>query len=97
MPNPTGEPDSQPDTRPHIEGDAYFLFSRTPPPEIPPDKARPCPQCHHAAWADSRWCWNCKFDFDRAVLARCHPTKLLLIALAATNLVLAALLVRLLV
>lgn len=96
MPHTMTKPTNQSDTRPHIEGDAYFLISQAQP-EIPAEKARPCPQCLHATWAASRWCWNCKFDFDRAVLARCHPTQLLLIALAATNLILAALFVRLLV
>ena len=49
-------------------------------PEIPEGKGRTCPQCLHTAWARSRFCWHCGFDFDRAELPRCHPRKLLIVA-----------------
>ena len=51
-------------------------------PDIPEGKGRPCPQCRRTAWRESRFCWNCKFDFDRAELPRCHPRKLLIVAVS---------------
>lgn len=49
-------------------------------PEIPEGKGRTCPQCLHTAWSRSRFCWHCDYDFDRAELPRCHPRKLLIVA-----------------
>lgn len=57
-------------------------------PEIPEGKGRTCPQCRRTAWRESRFCWNCKYDFDRAELPRCHPQKLLLLSVLVQALVL---------
>lgn len=32
--------------------------------EIPEAKARPCPQCELPAWANTRWCPHCGYDFN---------------------------------
>lgn len=66
-----------------VNGDAFFLQIKPPKPDIPDGKGRPCPQCEVTAWAASRWCWHCKFDFDRAAIPRFHPTKVCACALAA--------------
>jgi len=58
---------------------------------IPPEKARDCPQCGEKAWAESRFCWSCRWDFDAATIQRFHPTKLLAISIVL-NIVSAALL-----
>lgn len=68
-----------------VERDAFFLIA-TGKPEIPDERGRDCPQCGHRAWADSRFCWHCRWDFDKAALARFHPRKLLMLS-AALNLV----------
>ena len=57
-------------------------------PQIPDGKGRRCPQCRRIAWVDSRFCWNCKFDFDRAAIPRCHPKKLLFVSVSINLLVL---------
>lgn len=62
-----------------VERDAFFIAA-TGRPEIHDEHARDCPQCGERAWAQSRFCWHCKFDFDRAQLPRIHPTKLLCIS-----------------
>lgn len=62
-------------------------------PEIPEGKGRTCPQCRHMAWALSRFCWHCGYDFDRAELPRVHPRKLLLLALLIQAVVLVVILV----
>lgn len=67
----------------HIEtatGDNFFVALTQAEPEIPDGLGRECPQCGRLAWARSRWCWHCRFDFDRAALARFHPSKLLFIS-----------------
>jgi len=72
-----------------VAGDAFFLFSSSKP-IIPDGYGRLCPQCGETAWLHTRWCWSCKFDFDRAACARWHPTKLLALSLIA-NILLACL------
>ena len=87
-PAPTGAPHF------HVARDAYFSLSKQRP-LIPAEKGRKCPQCREVAWGDSRWCWNCEFDFDRAECDRFHPTKLLFVSVL-TNVALAAAVVCLL-
>lgn len=67
-----------------VERDAYaFVFQTSGlPPEIPDGMGRVCNQCGKIAWAQSRWCWHCRYDFDRAAL-RWHPAKLLTLSLIA--------------
>lgn len=68
----------------HIESvprDVYFIAVNKKP-EIPNGYGRPCPQCGQTAWLHTRWCWHCKYDFDRASVAKCHPANLLAISLA---------------
>lgn len=73
-----------------VQGDAYFLqIARQR--QIPPDQSRTCPQCRQEAWRRSRWCWNCKFDFDRAARPRLHVFKVLCLSIFA-NCLLAAIL-----
>lgn len=90
-------PDQSPpggDARPHVEipdAQNVIILNASPAPKIPHAKARTCPQCGRDAWAESRYCWHCKFDFDKAALPPCHPAKLLLLS-ASLNLVAAALL-----
>ena len=82
------EPDGPSDPGPpsqsplHIEKfkGRLVVVERLERPEIPEGKGRPCPQCGETAWLRSRFCWHCHFDFDRAALPRCHPRKLLLVA-----------------
>lgn len=84
--------------RPVISGvarDAFFVIQKPQEPDIPVDKARRCPQCGKQAWALSRWCWHCRYDFDRASLARFHPVKLLALSLLANVLLGAALVIAL--
>ena len=64
-----------------IRGDAVFIVANSEPPSIPEGAGRECPQCKQTAWALSRWCWNCAFDFDRAAIPAIHPTKLLWVSL----------------
>lgn len=66
-----------------VTGDAFFLQIKPHEPDIPAGKGRPCPQCNKVAWAASRWCWHCQFDFDRAAMPRFHPTKVCACALVA--------------
>lgn len=66
-----------------VSGDAIFVQVITEPPTIPDGKGRPCPQCHKTAWAESRWCWYCGYDFDRAAIPRICKTKLIGCSLAA--------------
>lgn len=80
MQDPEEPAQSKPTIIERVERDAFFLLARQKP-NIPPDRRRPCPQCGEDAWAQSRWCWNCKWDFDRAALPRIHPTKLLALML----------------
>jgi len=65
-----------------VDRDAFFVFAGQLPPDIPPGKGRDCPQCGHVAWAESRWCWHCQFDFDRASIPRLHPVKSTLLSAA---------------
>lgn len=74
-----------------VEGPAVFVFS-TKLHDVPESKGRVCPQCESRAWMQSRFCWNCRFDFERPLLPRIHPSKLLAIS-AAGNVVTAAALV----
>lgn len=62
-----------------VERDAFFIAA-TGKPEIPDEHGRDCPQCLNRTWARSRYCWHCKFDFDRAKIARFHPSKLLCVS-----------------
>ena len=59
-----------------------YVISVDAAPEIPDGQGRLCPQCGRTAWAQSRWCWHCKWDFDRAEVARWHPVKLLSLSIA---------------
>lgn len=91
VPSPPEEPPSS-DHRPPeppikevriLTGDAFFVQLPPEAPDIPEGKGRPCPQCGRTAWALSRWCWHCKFDFDRAAIPRFHPVKIAFCALIA--------------
>lgn len=75
-----------------IEGPAIFLHGSEAPP-IPIERGRDCPQCGVTAWARSRFCWNCAFDFEAACVARLHPVKLLFLSLLLNLLMFGALLV----
>lgn len=68
--------------RPKNVRDIFFL-SRRPDVEVPEGHSRICPQCGHETWADTRWCKHCVYDFDRALVRRWHPIKLLWLAAAA--------------
>lgn len=59
-----------------VDGDAFFLSIKGDP-EIPDGFGRSCPQCARTTWSLSRFCWHCRFDFDRAFIAKLHPVKLL--------------------
>lgn len=93
------EPKGQPDHGPPSQSPLNFervgnliVVERRHRPDIPEGKGRSCPQCGECAWIESRFCWNCQFDFDRAELPRCHPRKLLLVAVSI-NLVALALVI----
>lgn len=75
--NPTGESSPAPITIENFSGTGVFATIVESTPEIPDEFARQCPQCSKTTWKLSRWCWNCKFDFDRATMHFCHPIKLL--------------------
>lgn len=76
-----GRPSQSPLNIDSVGGNVIVVEQRREP-EIPEGKGRTCPQCRRCAWKQSRFCWNCKFDFDRAELPRCHPRKLLVIAVS---------------
>ncbi len=80
--------DNQPPPEVVIEqwtGDIHISLGQADP-EIPHGSSRVCPQCDRYTWKRSRWCWYCKFDFDRAALAKLHPTKVLAVALFVVTL-----------
>lgn len=87
MPDTSSQP-GQGEPQPFInrvERDAFFVIA-TGRPEIPDEHGRDCPQCGNRTWAGSRFCWHCRWDFDKAQLRRFHPSKLLMVS-AALNLV----------
>jgi hypothetical protein len=53
----------------HIGRDAFFLIASGRP-DIPDAHGRDCPQCGFRAWANSRFCWHCRWDFERLALAK---------------------------
>jgi hypothetical protein len=77
-------PESGPDSRFLFQGNPrdVYIVAVNEDPDIPDGQGRPCPQCGRTAWLNSRWCWHCKFDFDRASVARWHPTKVLMLSIA---------------
>ncbi len=62
-------------------GPVFFIQTTAAEPDIPQESGRECPQCKRIAWRSSRWCWHCKFDFDRAALPRIHPSKVAALSL----------------
>lgn len=58
---------------------------------IPEGKAIVCPQCDERAWAESRFCKNCGWDFDRTKGRRMKTANLLVIS-ASLNVITAAIL-----
>lgn len=75
MPDPE-EPAQSKTIVERVDGDAYVFIER-PSPNIPVEKQRQCPQCQAFAGMESRWCWSCGYDFDRATMPRFHPIKIL--------------------
>lgn len=78
-PGPAVQPSQSPLTFEKVAGHVIVVEQRQQP-DIPEGKGRVCPQCHRVAWKQSRFCWHCDYDFDRAAIPRWHPKKLLLVA-----------------
>lgn len=75
-----------------VKGPAVFVVQPPPEDPVPDDQARRCPQCKRMTWIGSRFCHLCMFDIDGAALPRCHPTKLLALAISINLLLMAGLL-----
>lgn len=90
---PNGPPDLGSPSQSPLHIDQFkgrlIVVERRERPDIPEGKGRSCPQCGECAWRESRFCWNCQFDFDRDAIPRLHPKKLLLVAISINVIVLA--------
>lgn len=75
-----------------IKGPAVFVVQPPPEDPVPEDQARRCPQCKRMTWSAGRFCHLCMWDFDRAALPRCHPTKLFAISVSINLLLIAGML-----